>query len=392
MKGGIFCNACSKAMHKQQCICGKIYCYIKYYHEGRAYYVRKGHNQQSLTYKEAVDKLASITLAIRNPRKAFDPINYNDESALKRKFSTQIALWLAEQGKKKKANEMKPSYFNSLRSYDRMHFKRLYRFEMQEIGKREISNFKDSMQHLKAKTRKNVMSALHAFFTWFADQVIENDLIPDYEVPSFPKIRGRDSRVTRALSREAQEAHLQEVPERHRDIFRFAMLVGCRRSEVTAYKVKDVDLENGMILTERAWSGNEIGTPKNGEAAWKVLFDDSYEIAKKHMQGKTKEQWLFINPDTGNHYLPNKIDKLWSATTSEVKFHEATRHSFATRLLEEGLSASDVLALGSWKDMQSMKPYSHVNIMNIKARVVDMRNSYRTHTVVKTRKLLKNKD
>ena len=137
---------------------------------------------------------------------------------------------------------------------------------------------------------------------------------------------------------------------------------------------------------------NEIGTPKNGEAVWKVLFDDSYEIARRHMQGKTKDQWLFINPDTGNHYLPKKIDELWSATTSEVKFHEATRHSFATKLLEEGLSASDVLALGSWKDMQSMKPYSHVNVKNIKARVLNLRNSYRTHTIGKEGNLLKLKE
>jgi hypothetical protein len=57
-------------------------------------------------------------------------------------------------------------------------------------------------------------------------------------------------------------------------------------------------LENRMILTERAWSNNEISPPKNGEAAWKVLFGNSLNIAKKQMKGKLKEQWLFINPDT----------------------------------------------------------------------------------------------
>ena len=258
---------------------------------------------------------------------------------------------------------------------------------MQEIGKREISNFKDSLNHMKIKSRKNIMSGLRVFFNWFADQVAENELILDYEAPGFPIIRGKDARVTRALSPEAQIEHLQEIPERHRDIFEFAMCVGCRRGELTAYKVKDVDLENGTILTERAWSDNELSTPKNGEAAWKVLFGNSLDIAKKHIEGKLKEQWLFINPDTDNHYTPKKIDELWSGTSSEVKFHEATRHSFATKLLEEGLSVSDVQALGSWKDIQSMKPYSHVNIMNIKARVI----SYRTHTVQKEPNILKTK-
>jgi len=375
-------------MHKQQCVCGKIYCYIKYYHTGKPQYVRKGYNNQSLTYKEAVDKLASISIAIRNPRKIFNPVDYSDEMAMKRQFGTQIVLWLAEQEKRKGAGELKPSYFNRLRSYDRMHFIRLYHLEIQEIGKREISNFKDSLNHLKIKTRKNIMSALHVFFNWFAEQVIENELIADYAVPSFPTIKGKDSRTTRALSPEAQTAHLEEIPERHRDIFEFAMCVGCRRGEVTAYKVKDVDLANGMILTERAWSDGEIGTPKNGEAAWKVLFGNSLNIAKKHIERKLKDQWLFINPDTGNHYLPKKIDELWSTTSSGVKFHEATRHSFATKLLEEGLSISDVQALGSWKDIQSMKPYSHVNVKNIKARVVNMRDSYHAHTVPEAHKVL----
>lgn len=160
------------------------------------------------------------------------------------------------------------------------------------------------------------MSGLHVFFDWFADQVEENDLLPDYEVPKFPRIKGKDARVTRALTPEAQAIHLQEIPEKHRDKFEFAMLVGCRRGEVTSYKVKDVDLENGMILTERGWSDNEISMPKNGDPAYKVLFDNSLNIAKKHMEGKLKEQWLFINPDTNNHYLPKKIDELWSKTTS----------------------------------------------------------------------------
>ena len=309
-------------------------------------------------------------------------------AAIKRKFGTQIGLWLSEQEKRKGVGELKPSYYNRLRSYDRMHFQQLYHMEMQEIGKREIANFRDSLGHLKIKTRKNIMSALHVFFVWFADQVEENELISDYEVPVFPKIRGQDARVTRALTPEAQMSHLKEIPEQHRDIFEFAMCVGCRRGEVTAYKVKDVDLADGMILTERAWSDGELGTPKNGEAAWKVLFGNSLKIAKKHMEDKHKDAWLFINPDTGNHYLPKRIDELWSKTTSEVKFHEATRHTFATRLLEEGLSVSDVQALGSWKDIQSMKPYSHVNVKNIKARVI----SYRTRTVPKQPKVLNIKD
>jgi integrase len=381
MEGGIYCNYCSKRMTKPVCSCGRVYCHIRYYHSGKPYYRRKLPNGKSLTYDAALDILATISVDKRKGHKPFEPIEFSDTRAKELLFATQIKLWLKEQEQKKSAGELKPSYYNRLRSYDKVHFIRLYNMPMQDIGKREIASFKVSLDHLKIHTRKNIMSALHTFFLWFEDQAEELELIHNYTIPSFPRIKGKDARITYALYPEAQQTYLQEIPERHRDIIEFAMVVGCRRGEVTAYKVKDVDLKNETIHTVRGWSDHELSTPKNGEPSDKILFGRAIEIARRNMKDKTREAWLFVNPDTGNYYQPKKIDELWAMTSADVRFHEATRHSFITQLLEEGIEPKFVSIMAGHKDLQSMKPYDHVQLKNIKAMIYKKRGSCEGHAV-----------
>lgn len=372
MEGKIYCNYCSKRMAKPVCACGRVYCYIRYYFDGVAHFRRKLANGKSLTYDAALDILASISVDKRKTHKPFEPVAWSDQRACELLFSTQIKNWLREQGIRKAAGELKPSFYNRLRSYDKCHFVRLYNLPMEDIGKREIGDFKNSLAHLKIKTRKNIMSALHTFFIWFSEEADERELIHNYIMPQFPYIRGNNARTTFALPRTDQLKYLLEIPERHRDVIEFAMLIGCRRGELCAYRVSDVRLDDEMILTERAWSDNELTTPKNGESSHKVLFGRAVEIARMNMEGKTGEAWLFVNPDTGRHYPPKRIDELWAMTTSDVKFHEATRHSFITQLLEQGIPPKWVSLLASHKDLQSMKPYDHIEVKNIKAKVYEI--------------------
>ena len=167
---------------------------------------------------------------------------------------------------------MKPSYCNRLRSYQTVHFVRLYDLNMEDVQPSTIARFKNSLNHLKIKTRKNIISALHVFFEWFADRNDEMQWIEGYEIPKFPKIKGSDSRPTKAIDTEDQQKYLRKIPEKHRDIIEFAMETGCRRGELCAYKVIGVDLTNSIIHTDRAWSDHILTKPKNGKETVKVLL------------------------------------------------------------------------------------------------------------------------
>jgi integrase len=377
MKGQIYCNKCSKRVINDRCICGHATVYLRYIHEGQYFYRRRYPNGNPLDYEGALYILAQLSIdKNKDKNKEFNPNKYTDTRAKELILETQMELWYQELETRCSAGELKPAYFHRLESYRRTHFVNLYELNIEDIQASTIARFKNSLNHLKIKTRKNILSALHVFLEWFSEHNQEMQWIDNYRIPDFPKIKGNDARVTKAITIEAQDKHLAEITEKHRDIIEFAMEIGCRRGELCAYKVKDVDLANSTILTERAWSDHTIAKPKNGKVSTKLLSPRAIEICKKNIQGKLPEAWLFVNPDSGNYYQTKKIDELWATTSSTVKFHEATRHSYGTNW-GKILPVQMVQILLGHSDIRSTMVYYHGGIETVKEAIS---NVYYPHT------------
>ncbi len=377
MKGQIYCNKCSKRVINDKCRCGHTTVYLRYSHDGKYFYRRRHPNGSPLDYEGALYILAQLSIdKNKDKNKEFNPHKYSDQRADELRFETQMELWYQELEIKCNAGELKPSYFHRLESYRRTHFVNLFGINIEDILPSTVARFKNTLNHLKIKTRKNILSALHVFLEWFKENNEEMQWIENYRIPDFPKIRGNDSRVTRALTTEDQCKHLAEIPERHRPVIEFAMEIGCRRGELCAYKVKDVDLANSTILTERAWSDHTLSKPKNGKVSVKLLSPRAKEICQEHMKGKLPEAWLFVNPNSGNHYQCKRIDELWAMTSSTVKFHEATRHSYATQMAKK-LPIQLVQILLGHSDIQSTMRYYHGGIETVREAIS---NVYYSHT------------
>lgn len=382
MKGQIYCNKCSNRVINDKCKCGHRTVYVKYSHEGKPYFRRSYPNGDPLDYEGALHVLLQLSLdKNKDKNKPFNPHKYSDQRVTELLLESQLEAWYKELETKKNAGEMKPAYFSRLQSYRRTHFVSLYDLNIEDIQASTIARFKNSLNHLKIKTRKNILSALHVFLEWFAEQNQEMQWVDNYRVPDFPKIKGNDSRTTKALEVTDQLKHLAEIPERHRDVIEFAMEVGCRRGELCAYKVKDVDIANSIILTERAWSDHTIAKPKNGKVSHKLLSPRAIEICKKHMDSKLPEAWLFVNPDSGNSYQCKRIDELWAMTSSVVKFHEATRHSYATRMAKI-LPVQMVQILLGHSDIKSTMIYYHGGIETVREAINNNVSSYYSHTIL----------
>lgn len=366
MKGQIYCNRCSKRVINDKCKCGHSTVYLRYIHEGQYYYRRRYPNGNPLDYEGALYILAQLSIdKNQDKNKLFNPNKYTDQRVKELRLENQMDEWYQDLEQKCNAGELKPAYFHRLQSYRRTHFVNLYDLNIEDVQSSTIARFKNSLNHLKIKTRKNILSALHVFFEWFRNRNEEMCWIDSYRVPDFPRIKGNDSRTTKALSVEDQAKHLLEIPERHRDVIEFAMEIGCRRGELCAYKAKDVDLANSTILTERAWSDHVLSKPKNGKVSTKLLSPRAAEICRKHMDNKLPEAWLFVNPDSGNSYQTKRIDELWGMTSSPVKFHEATRHSYATRMAKI-LPVQMVQILLGHSDIQSTMRYYHGGIETVR--------------------------
>ena len=97
------------------------------------------------------------------------------------------------------------------------------------------------------------------------------------------------------------------------------------------------------------------------------LSEDALQIAAENMTGKNKGDWLFIHPETGRRYTPNRLYQLWVKWRGEqftdITVHELIRHSFCTQLMANTsvstLTAKDLMR---HRTLAMTDRYAHRNV------------------------------
>lgn len=88
------------------------------------------------------------------------------------------------------------------------------------------------------------------------------------------------------------------------------------------------------------------------------MSDRAWELVARNI--RTDFPFIFRNPATGGGYKYKFIYRLWkehSGTT--VDLSEATRHSFVTQLVEDGVPEDQTMYLTRHVDKRSLRPYYH---------------------------------
>jgi len=346
------------------CQCGNYKCLIKLYWKGNNYEYRKDNDGDLLTYKKAINKLIEINNSIRNH--AFNPTDYTDSAIKERKFTQMMEKWLDQKAEEEQNGELSPETLRCYRSYARNHFQFFETYDVREIAYEYLEDFKDELpKHLSLKMKRNIMNALHSFFTWLRKRKIVKD------IPLFPEIKGDDAQVRVAIDRDEQERGLSNIPDEHRDIYLFLFETGVRIGEVCAFKIRDLDMRNSMILVQRTRSGNKIvETTKGKNKKWIPMSDIAFEIVKKLIQGHTPEHFIFINPGTKRPYSQEFLRKLWRTHSDvNVTLYEASRHSFCTQIVEGGAKLDEAQQLMRHADIRSTQNYFHGSTKRLKGVV-----------------------
>lgn len=347
------------------CMCGNYRCFITIYWKGKYYNFRRDKQGYVFTYDKAKDKLIEINHAIKNGN--FNPEDYSDKNIEERKFENMIEKWINQKEQEKSAGELSSETIRPYKSYNRNHYIFLYGYDVREINFEILERFKDSLpKKLSIKMKRNILSALHAFFVWLRKKGTIKEL------PVWPEIKGNNSKPMIAMDLEDQIKALERIPAEHRDIFAFLMETGLRQGEACALKVKDIDVKNGNALIRRTWSGTDlIETTKGKNKKWIPLSDSAVEIVKRNMNGKLPESFLFINPVTKGSYKQECLRKRWHKHTGlEISLKEATRHSFCTQIAEGGFcNTLQAQELMRHNDLRSTQRYFHGNIEKMKGIV-----------------------
>ena len=360
MTGIILCNRCRKKMDGV-CKCGNYKCLVQIYWKGKYYEYRRDEQGYVFTYEKARDKLIDINKAMRN--RTFNPVDFGDEQVRERRFENMMERWLAQKAEEERGNELSPETLKAYRSNNRKYFGYFSGWDVREIGFEQLESFKDNLPRtLSLKTRRNIINALHAFFTWLRKKGTIREL------PAWPEIKGDDAKVMVALDIEDQDKALEQIPKEHRDPFILLAETGARINEVCALKVRDVDLKNGMWTVRRTYSGAKlVETTKAKTKDPAVLSETAWEIVRRHSAGRFPDEFLFINPVTKKGYRYKFLNRLWCKYgVPGVSLYEATRHSYCTQIGESGINTLQARLLMRHSDVRSTQKYFHGKIAKLR--------------------------
>lgn len=171
------------------------------------------------------------------------------------------------------------------------------------------------------------------------------------KIPPFPKLKPVQGR-TRWLTLEEDGRLLNATKDRPHlhSIVQFALDTGGRRSEVLGLDWRNVDLKRGFVTFTQT---------KNGEDRAVRLTERAKRVLKELEPKKSGPVFTFHgrgirSVKTAFTVAVNK------AGLEDFRFHDL-RHTFASRLVQQGVSLYEVMHLTGHKSFQMVQRYAHLS-------------------------------
>ncbi|WP_336854422.1 site-specific integrase [Sinomonas albida] len=177
------------------------------------------------------------------------------------------------------------------------------------------------------------------------------------------------SPTSRALTLEQIARLLEALPAGvYRRYAAALVYTGMRAGEATAVRVRDADLEHGIIRVSRSFSPGTHGelieqSPKSHKDRDVPIIGALRPHVIEAIKGKGPDELLFAGPDGGRltaRNLRRAVD--WEKVRDtlgrpDMRVHDL-RHTFATILFDAGASAPDVQAVLGHSSLQVTERYS----------------------------------
>ena len=290
----------------------------------------------------------------------FDPSKWNAKDRIDFRFSYQIDRWHKEKEGEMKKGELAPSYVPKLFTYITHYYLPYFgHTDVKEIFTPMIKDFAKRLpDRLSLKYQKNILDALRHFFRWLR----EDRLIT--EVPVFKTVEIPEHEPN-VISPETQATILNLIPEEHKTIFIFLFNQGCRPSEVRALKWKDI--QGDTVIIRRTCSGSQLREQtKTKRIRHNLLFTETLKALPPKGFG---EEFVFMHGKSVRRpYSHSYLNKIFRQATSqlglEIELYEATKHSFGTHYVNNGISKDLLKEWFGHASIKSTEVYAKIRIVD----------------------------
>lgn len=172
----------------------------------------------------------------------------------------------------------------------------------------------------------------------------------------------------RYLTADEFERLYQECNDRLKPIVRIAVNTGMRQGNILSLTWQQVDLSRGEINLEHTKNGERLTLPMNGTV--KTLLS---ELKKASVRNINHEHDHVFHTSTGGKIDPSELNKWFRKTCrmadiGNFRFHDL-RHTFASWLIQKGVSLYEVQRLLGHKTGEMTRRYAHLAPDNLRTAV-----------------------
>ena len=247
----------------------------------------------------------------------------------------------------------------SLNAHLQKCFGQLY---LPEITSRLIAEYKIKRRNEGACSR-TVNYELSLMNHAFNMAIREWELIESNPVSRVKKERVRNI-IERWLSVDEEKRLLLASPRWLQEIIIFAINTGLRRGEILNLNLSQVDFNRRTLI---------IFEQKNGAIDTLPLNQKAMGILEDRRKKKMPDCDLAFPSQNGTRILDRNLFRAFHnamerAQIENFRFHDL-RHTFATRLVQSGVSIYEVQKLGRWKNASMVMRYAHHNPESLRSSI-----------------------
>lgn len=241
-------------------------------------------------------------------------------------------------------------------------------YTLNQITAEMISQYRDKRLS-EGKAAQTVLHELYCLSSAFNLAIKEWGWCKENPCQKVKKPRVKNE-IIRYLTEDEESKLLKACSsELLRDIVVVALDTGLRQTEILELKFDNVDLEEGVIVVKQSKTLESKAIP---------MTDRVYEVLKRRLSGKTVgiNKYVFAT-SKGTRILNSNLQRefrkaLKKAGIKDFRFHDL-RHTFASRLVQQGVDIYTVAKLLGHKDISTTQRYSHLNIQAAKTALLKLR-------------------